>query len=82
MYIYIYLFVFVGLYLEDEDGDSEMIFYVLLRGVDRFYEEYNRYLGGDNDQVESDVQLFKVCIKLFFFDVLFCFFGLVNSGYK
>lgn len=49
----------IGSHLEDEDGESEMIFYVLLRGVDRFYEEYNRYPGGDNDQVEPDVQLLK-----------------------
>lgn len=53
-----------GSHLEDEDGESEMIFYVLLRGMDRFYEEYNRYPGGDNDQVEPDVQLLKVGIRV------------------
>lgn len=50
----------IGSHLEDEDEESELIYYVLLRGVDRFYEEYNRYPGGDNDQVEPDVQLLKV----------------------
>lgn len=59
-----------------------MIFYVLLRGVDRFYEEYNRYPGGDNDQVEPDVQLLKVCVKLSPFDASLCFSGLANSGHK
>jgi amyloid beta precursor protein binding protein 1 len=49
-----------GSHLEDEDGESELIYYVMLRGVDRFYEEYNRYPGQDNDQVEPDVQLLKV----------------------
>ncbi|XP_048731637.1 NEDD8-activating enzyme E1 regulatory subunit-like isoform X2 [Ostrea edulis] len=49
----------IGSHLEDEDEESELIYYVLLRGVDRFYEEYNRYPGGDNDQVEPDVQLLK-----------------------
>lgn len=82
MHIYIHLPVPAGSHLEDEDGDSEMIFYVLLRGVDRFYEEYNRYPGADNDQVEPDVQLLKVCIKLSPFDASLCFSGLANSGHK
>ncbi|XP_062582534.1 NEDD8-activating enzyme E1 regulatory subunit-like isoform X1 [Saccostrea cucullata] len=55
----------IGSHLEDEDGESELIFYPLLRGVNRFYEEYNRYPGEDNDQVEPDVQLLKgIIIKL------------------
>ncbi|XP_061197128.1 NEDD8-activating enzyme E1 regulatory subunit-like isoform X2 [Saccostrea echinata] len=55
----------IGSHLEDEDGESELIFYPILRGVNRFYEEYNRYPGEDNDQVEPDVQLLKgIIIKL------------------
>lgn len=54
--------VIIGSHLEDEDGESDLIFYVLLRGVDKFYEEFSRYPGGDNDQVEPDVQLLKVSV--------------------
>ncbi|XP_078335087.1 NEDD8-activating enzyme E1 regulatory subunit-like isoform X2 [Crassostrea virginica] len=53
----------IGSHLEDEDGESDLIFYVLLRGVDKFFEEFSRYPGGDNDQVEPDVQLLKGVIS-------------------
>ncbi|XP_071089185.1 NEDD8-activating enzyme E1 regulatory subunit-like [Haliotis cracherodii] len=51
----------LGMCLEDEEGD-DVIFYILLRGVDKFYEEFNRYPGWYNDQVESDIIKLKACI--------------------
>ena len=48
-----------GMHLEDEEGD-DVVFYVMLRAVDRFYEEFNRYPGWYNDQVEADVARLKV----------------------
>ncbi|KAJ8303502.1 hypothetical protein KUTeg_019898 [Tegillarca granosa] len=49
--------------LEDEDSDNETVFYVLLRTVDKFYEDYNRYPGWYNDQVESDITKLKSCMS-------------------
>lgn len=34
----------------------------MLRGVDRFYAEYNRYPGECNDDVEPDIVQVKGCI--------------------
>ncbi|XP_064610476.1 NEDD8-activating enzyme E1 regulatory subunit-like isoform X2 [Liolophura sinensis] len=49
-------------HLEDEDCD-DLVFYVLIRGVDKFYEEYNRYPGWYNGQVETDIPLMKTCVS-------------------
>ncbi|KAL3860740.1 hypothetical protein ACJMK2_010815 [Sinanodonta woodiana] len=49
------------LHLDDEEPD-DAVFYVLLRAVDRFYEEYNAYPGWYNDQVETDVSKLKACL--------------------
>ena len=49
------------LHLESEEGD-DVVFYILLRGVDRFYEEYNRYPGLDNDHVELDIPKLRVSL--------------------
>ena len=43
----------------DED-DNGAIFYVLLRAVDRFHAEYERYPGAFDDQLEGDVPKLKV----------------------
>jgi hypothetical protein len=37
-----------------------MVYYVMLRGVDRFYSEYNTYPGEFEDQVEPDIVKLKV----------------------
>lgn len=53
-------FVFcAGQHLESEEGD-DVLFYILLRAVDRFYEKYSRFPGVDNDNVEPDIPLLKV----------------------
>ncbi|XP_046390416.1 NEDD8-activating enzyme E1 regulatory subunit [Ischnura elegans] len=46
-----------------EDPDSIMVYYVLFRGVDRFYSEYNAYPGELDDQVEPDIVKLKACIS-------------------
>jgi hypothetical protein len=48
-----------GMGIEDTDN-NDVVFYVLLRAVDRFYSEYNRYPGYYDDQVETDVSNLKV----------------------
>ena len=40
-----------------------MIYYVMLRGVDRFQLEYNRYPGEFEEQVEPDIVKLKVSIS-------------------
>ena len=45
--------------LEDEEP-NDVVFYVLLRAVDRFFEEYNVYPGYYTQQVEADVNKLKV----------------------
>jgi len=37
-----------------------MVYYVMLRGVDRFRAEYNAYPGEFDDQVEPDIVKLKV----------------------
>lgn len=41
-----------------ENPESLMVFYVMFRGVDRFYDEYNRYPGEFEE--ESDIVKLKV----------------------
>ncbi|XP_076448750.1 NEDD8-activating enzyme E1 regulatory subunit-like isoform X2 [Babylonia areolata] len=52
----------LNMHLESEEGD-DVLFYILLRGVDRFYEEYNRYPGLHNDDVEPDTPKLKTCLS-------------------
>ncbi|XP_069112998.1 NEDD8-activating enzyme E1 regulatory subunit-like isoform X3 [Argopecten irradians] len=49
-------------HIADEDSDDEVVFYVLLRAVDKFYEEFNRYPGWYNDQVEPDIPRLKASL--------------------
>lgn len=42
-----------------EHEDSDIIFYVLLRAVDRFNAEYRRYPGQNNEDVEPDIVRLK-----------------------
>nr|CAD7442558.1 unnamed protein product [Timema bartmani] len=46
-----------------ENPESTMIYYVMLRGVDRFYSEYNTYPGEFDDQVEPDIVKLKACVS-------------------
>ena len=48
-----------------ENPDSEIVFYVLLRAVDRFYKQYNRYPGSYDDQVDGDSVKLKVRVAVF-----------------
>ena len=43
--------------LEDEDSDT--IHYVMLRAVNKFLSEYNRYPGSDQHTMEADVPKLK-----------------------
>ncbi|GIX87298.1 NEDD8-activating enzyme E1 regulatory subunit [Caerostris extrusa] len=45
-----------------EHEDSNIVFYVLLRAVDKFYSTYCRYPGQTNDEVESDIVKLKNCV--------------------
>ncbi|XP_065162078.1 NEDD8-activating enzyme E1 regulatory subunit [Atheta coriaria] len=50
----------MGSYLEDPD--SLIMYYVILRGLDRFVSEFNVYPGQFDDQVEPDVLKLKSTI--------------------
>ncbi|KAK2143283.1 hypothetical protein LSH36_857g00105 [Paralvinella palmiformis] len=52
----------IAMHLEDTD-DDDLVFYVMLRAVDRFFTEYNRYPGYDMDTVESDIPKLKTCLS-------------------
>jgi len=44
--------------------DSEIAFYIIFRGVDRFYSEHGYYPGAlSNDQMETDISKLKTCIN-------------------
>ncbi|XP_014487243.1 PREDICTED: NEDD8-activating enzyme E1 regulatory subunit isoform X2 [Dinoponera quadriceps] len=45
-----------------ENPESMMIYYVILRGVDKFQAEYNSYPGEFDDQVEPDIVKLKTCL--------------------
>lgn len=45
-----------------------MIYYVMLRGVDKFQAEYNSYPGEFDDQVEPDIVKLKVSIFLYMYN--------------
>lgn len=44
-----------------ENPESLMVYYVVLRGVEKFQAEYNSYPGEFDDQVEPDIVKLKVC---------------------
>lgn len=48
----------LAMQLGDEE-DSDIVFYIMLRAADRFFEEYSRFPGWYNDQVEGDVYKLK-----------------------
>ena len=47
--------------LDDVDNNDTVVYYVLLRAVDRFYTQMNRYPGLYDEHVELDIPVVKVC---------------------
>ncbi|KAA0723555.1 NEDD8-activating enzyme E1 regulatory subunit APP-BP1 [Triplophysa tibetana] len=43
--------------------DSEMVLYLMLRSVERFYQQHSRYPGVYNYQVEEDINKLKLCVN-------------------
>ncbi|RZF46301.1 hypothetical protein LSTR_LSTR013708 [Laodelphax striatellus] len=52
-----------GSSLSLEQPDSMMVYYVMLRAIDRFFDEYNAYPGEFDDQLEVDIIKMKSCIS-------------------
>uniref|UniRef100_A0A672GYC1 NEDD8-activating enzyme E1 regulatory subunit n=1 Tax=Salarias fasciatus TaxID=181472 RepID=A0A672GYC1_SALFA len=46
-----------------DNSDSEMVFYLILRAVERFYQQHSRYPGVYNYQVEDDISKLKLCVN-------------------
>ncbi|KAF3686539.1 NEDD8-activating enzyme E1 regulatory subunit APP-BP1 Amyloid protein-binding protein 1 [Channa argus] len=46
-----------------DNPDGEMVFYLMLRAVDRFYQQHSRYPGVYNYQVEEDISKLKLCVN-------------------
>ncbi|KAG7315001.1 hypothetical protein KOW79_021089 [Hemibagrus wyckioides] len=46
-----------------DNPDSEMVLYLMLRSVDRFFQQHSRYPGVYNYQVEEDISRLKVCVN-------------------
>lgn len=46
-----------------DNPDSEMVFYLMLRAVDRFYHQHSRYPGVYNYQVEEDISKLKASVN-------------------
>ncbi|XP_063266591.1 NEDD8-activating enzyme E1 regulatory subunit isoform X1 [Prinia subflava] len=48
-----------------DNPDSEIVLYLMLRAVDRFYKQHGRYPGVYNSQVEDDIGKLKSCLTGF-----------------
>ncbi|XP_077686899.1 NEDD8-activating enzyme E1 regulatory subunit isoform X1 [Eretmochelys imbricata] len=48
-----------------DNPDSEIVLYLMLRAVDRFYKQHGRYPGVYNYQVEDDIGKLKSCLSSF-----------------
>uniref|UniRef100_A0A8C9TZG0 NEDD8-activating enzyme E1 regulatory subunit n=1 Tax=Scleropages formosus TaxID=113540 RepID=A0A8C9TZG0_SCLFO len=46
-----------------DNPDSEMVLYLMLRSVDRFFQQHSRYPGVYNYQVEEDIGKLKLCVN-------------------
>ncbi|KAM9410124.1 NEDD8-activating enzyme E1 regulatory subunit [Pholidichthys leucotaenia] len=46
-----------------DNPDGEMVFYLMFRAVDRFYQLHSRYPGVYNYQVEEDISKLKLCVN-------------------
>ena len=47
----------------EQDPDSEATYYLILRGVDRFFTEFSALPGALADQVEPDISHLKNCVS-------------------
>uniref|UniRef100_A0A6Q2XPX1 NEDD8-activating enzyme E1 regulatory subunit n=1 Tax=Esox lucius TaxID=8010 RepID=A0A6Q2XPX1_ESOLU len=45
-----------------DGADGEMVLYLMLRSVDRFYQQHSRYPGVYDYQVEEDISRLKLCV--------------------
>ncbi|KAJ7311967.1 hypothetical protein JRQ81_006291 [Phrynocephalus forsythii] len=48
-----------------DNPDSEMVLYLMLRAVDKFFKHHGRYPGVYNYQVEDDIGKLKSCLNSF-----------------
>ncbi|XP_025914819.1 NEDD8-activating enzyme E1 regulatory subunit isoform X1 [Apteryx rowi] len=48
-----------------DNPDNEIVLYIMLRAVDRFYKQHGRYPGVYNYQVEDDIGKLKSCLTGF-----------------
>ncbi|MGH0119625.1 UNVERIFIED_CONTAM: hypothetical protein FKN15_058076 [Acipenser sinensis] len=48
-----------------DNPDSEMVLYLMLRAVDKFYQQHGRYPGVYDYQVEEDIGKLKSCVNSF-----------------
>jgi len=46
-----------------EDPDTNLVYYFLLRSVDRFWADKNRFPGWQDDQVQPDIPLLKAHVE-------------------
>ncbi|TWW67939.1 NEDD8-activating enzyme E1 regulatory subunit APP-BP1 [Takifugu flavidus] len=46
-----------------DNPDSEMVFYLMLRSIDRFYQQHSHFPGVYNYQVEEDIIKLKLCVN-------------------
>jgi len=73
--------VVAAMHLEDTD-DDDLVFYILLRAVDRFYSQYSKYPGCYGDSMEADIPKLKVrsclCHLLFYVSITFGFSIIIN----
>uniref|UniRef100_A0AAY4AZ05 NEDD8-activating enzyme E1 regulatory subunit n=1 Tax=Denticeps clupeoides TaxID=299321 RepID=A0AAY4AZ05_9TELE len=46
-----------------DNPDSEMVLYLMLRSIDRFYQQHSHYPGVYDYQVEEDISRLKVCVN-------------------
>jgi len=60
------MFVCSAEQLDDVDNNDTVVYYVLLRAVDRFYSQMNRYPGLYDEHVELDIPAIKVNYCLIF----------------
>jgi len=51
------------------DKDSNLTWYVALRGADRFFNQQNRFPGSDDSKVKADVEGLKKCIAELFVEL-------------
>ena len=49
-------------HLFEEEPDSALMYYFILRGVDRFFSEFNTLPGMLEDHVEPDIGRLKGCV--------------------